>query len=444
MKTDLTNKKYQTGNWALYLNTLQLKRVPLNQHAWYVSDVESFLSNFPDRRLSSITSDEIESYLAERLKQRLDTWQKLQFIDALQLLFVDVVDARSARYVDWAFWREKAMNAGESDQQRPQMKKFSGVNAIWLEELVRKIQTRNYSIRTERTYLTWVKKFDVFLEGRSFTDITPRDIESFLSHLAVDKNVAKSTQNVALNSVVFLVREVLNRPAEDYGFKHAKRDRKLPTVLSRDEVKKLIKNSSGIYGLIMGLMYGTGMRLMECARLRVQDIDFDYSQILIREAKGNKDRVVPLPKKYRDALKAQLEKVELLHNVDLKDQAGSVYLPNALALKYPNAQKELRWQYVFPASRISVDHRSGIARRHHLHETSIQKAVKRTAKAAGLIKRVSSHTLRHSFATHLLEAGYDIRTVQELLGHSEVETTMIYTHVMNKPSVSVVSPADFD
>ncbi len=264
-----------------------------------------------------------------------------------------------------------------------------------------------------------------------------------MSDLAVRRNVSASTQSLALTSLVFFFSEVVGRPLGDMGFARAKRPRRLPVVLTKNEVRQLLSQMTGVYALMAGLMYGTGMRLMECVRLRVKDIDFDYGTITVRDGKGSKDRIVPLPKRYEAELKSHLETIKSLHASDVAQGHGEVYLPNALAVKYPNAAREWGWQYVFPASRLSVDPRTGAVRRHHLHETSLQKAIKQAAKKSAIAKQVNSHALRHSFATHLLEAGSDIRTVQELLGHADVSTTMIYTHVMNRPGLPPVeSPAD--
>ncbi|MCD6525656.1 MAG: integron integrase, partial [Desulfuromonas sp.] len=266
----------------------------------------------------------------------------------------------------------------------------------------------------------------------------------FLEYLALQCKVAGSTQNQALNALVFLFDKVLEQPLGELGaYTRAKRARRLPVVLSRDEMSRLLDAMEGTFGLMAQLMYGTGMRLMEAVRLRMQDIDYDYGQIVVRNGKGDKDRIVPLPQTVVAPLQAHLERVKSIHADDLEQGFGRVYLPEGLCRKYPNAETEWGWQYVFPSSRISTDPCSGERRRHHLHENGLQKMIKRCAAKAGIAKRVNSHALRHSFATHMLEAGYDIRTVQELLGHADVSTTMIYTHVLNKPGLGVRSQLDY-
>jgi integron integrase len=312
-----------------------------------------------------------------------------------------------------------------------------------LEALARTIRSKHYSIRTEQSYVDWCSRFLLFCDGKPLDRIGAADVQRFLSHLAVEKNVSASTQNVALNAVVFLFKQVLERPLEGVEFHRSKRKRALPVVLTRDEVRALLERMDGMFALMAGLMYGTGMRLMECVRMRVGDLDFGHGAVSVRDGKGGKDRVVPLPESYRAKLKAHLAGVELQHGDDLAAGAGYVFLPNALARKYPNAPREWIWQYVFPSARLSKDPKSGRIRRHHVHETSLQRKIKEAAEAAGIAKKVSSHALRHSFATHLLEAGYEIRTVQELLGHADVSQTMIYTHVLNRPGVVPVrSPVD--
>lgn len=305
------------------------------------------------------------------------------------------------------------------------------------------IRTMHYSIRTEKTYLDWIKRFLGFHHPLEISKIAASHIAQFLEYLAVERNVSSGTQNQALNALAFMANVALNLDiSNQLKFSRAKKSQRLPSVLNKNQVKKLLENLDGIYSLIAGLAYGTGMRLMECLRLRVKDVDLERNIITIREGKGAKDRVTPLPLKYRDALLEQLEKTKLLHQKDLQNGYGETYLPDAIARKYPSAPLEWPWQYVFPSGRLSVDPKTNKVRRHHIHENSLQKAVKDSAKKCGLPSTVSVHTLRHSFATHLLEKGYDIRTVQELLGHADVATTMIYTHVMNRPGITITSPAD--
>lgn len=271
----------------------------------------------------------------------------------------------------------------------------------------------------------------------------PTEVRAFLDHLAVIRHVSASTQNQALNALVFLYKQVLGRdPGDLETFVRARRPRNLPVVLSRGEVTALLSHLTGTAHLLASLLYGTGMRLLEGLRLRVQDLDFANGRIHVHRGKGNKDRYVPLPLSLQDPLKEQIRTVERLHHEDLAAGHGEVRLPDALVRKYRNAGRELKWQYLFPSSRLAADPYGGTLRRHHLHESALQKAVKRAATACGLNKRVGCHTLRHSFATHLLEAGHDIRTVQELLGHANVSTTMVYTHVMSRPGVGVCSPLD--
>ena len=269
------------------------------------------------------------------------------------------------------------------------------------------------------------------------------EVEQFLTHLAVERNVAASTQNQALNAIVFLYKEVLGR---ELGWldamERAKRPVRMPVVLTTIEVRALLARLEGRHWLMASLLYGAGLRLMECVRLRVKDIDFEYAQITVRDGKGEKDRVTMLPGSIIAPLKIHLEQANVLHEQDLQEGFGEVYLPFALARKYPQAGREWGWQYVFPASQRSLDPRSGKERRHHIDEQSLQRAVKKALREAGIHKPASCHTLRHSFATHLLQAGYDIRTVQELLGHKDVSTTMIYTHVLNRGGKGVRSPLD--
>jgi integron integrase len=312
-----------------------------------------------------------------------------------------------------------------------------------LEQVRNKIRVRHYSIRTERTYLDWIKRFILFHNKKHPETMGAPEIEAFLTHLAVNRNVAASTQNQALHAILFLYKEVLciELPMLQH-IRRAKKPQRIPVVFSKDEVKRIMANLDGVYWIMGQLLYGAGLRLMECVRLRVKDVDFDYLQINIRDGKGRKDRVTMLPKIAEETLREHLNKTRILHEKDLSDDCGEVYLPYALERKFPKAASQWGWQYAFPAKGRSLDPRSGKTRRHHIDEQSLQRAVKQTVRLSGTHKPGTCHTLRHSFATHLLENGYDIRTVQELLGHKDVRTTMIYTHVLNRGGKGVLSPAD--
>lgn len=312
-----------------------------------------------------------------------------------------------------------------------------------LDQLRDRIRVKHYSIRTETQYVQWVRRFILFHDKRHPRDLGAADVEAFLTHLAVGGNVAAATQNQALSALLFLYREVLGieLPWLD-NVTRAKRPRRLPVVLTREEVRAVLEQMDGVYGLLARMLYGSGMRLMEVIRLRVKDVEFSRNEIMVRDGKGAKDRVTMLPISVKADLQAHLAWRRELYEQDLRAGKAAVYLPDALARKYPNAPTEWGWQYVFPSGSYSVDPRSGEERRHHLDEKLLQRAVKRAVQAAGLAKPATPHTLRHSFATHLLERGQDIRTIQQLLGHKDVATTMVYTHVLNKGGHGVASPLD--
>jgi integron integrase len=304
-------------------------------------------------------------------------------------------------------------------------------------------RVRHYSIRTEDAYHDWVRRFILFHHKRHPVEMGAAEINQFLTHLAVDGHVSASTQNQAFCAILFLYRDVLQvDPGRIAGVIRANRPKRLPVVLTRAEVARVLNQLADPYRLMAELMYGSGLRLLECLRLRVKDMDLDRKEITVREGKGNKDRRTMLPTTVVPRLIAHLVEVRRLHDADLAKGFGSVYLPNALDRKLPGADREFWWQYVFPSVKLSRDPRSGAIRRHHAHEAAVSRAVSEAVRAAGLSKRATSHSFRHSFATHLLEAGYDIRTVQELLGHADVSTTMIYTHVLNKGGHGVTSPLD--
>lgn len=312
-----------------------------------------------------------------------------------------------------------------------------------LDQLREGLRARHYSRRTEQTYCNWVRRFIYFHNIRHPAEMAEKEINAFLTHLAVKEKVSASTQNQALSALLFLYRRVIGREIGDLGdVIRARKPKRLPIVMTRKEVKAVLSNLKGDKYLMASIMYGAGLRLSECLHLRVQDIDFDRNEILIRDGKGSKDRITMLPKSLKASLKDHLKKVNILHHKDLEDGWGSVPMPAALDRKYPNAPKDWLWQWVFPQENRWKNIRTKEQGRYHIDPSLVQKAVRNAVRNAGLTKRATSHTFRHSFATHLLEGGYDIRTVQELLGHNDVKTTMIYTHVLNRGPAGVKSPID--
>jgi integron integrase len=312
-----------------------------------------------------------------------------------------------------------------------------------LEQVRRRLRAKHYSLRTEQAYLYWIRRFIIANGKRHPRLMGAPEVEAFLSHLANEGKVSASTQNQALSAVLFLYRQVLGieLPWME-NVTRAKRPRRLPAVLSVAEVQDVLARMEGRPWLIASLLYGTGLRLMECLRLRVQDVDFRRNEILVRAGKGGKDRRTMLPRSLVEPLQHEIERARLLHQSDLAAGYGVAALPHALARKYPSASREFAWQYVFPSVQRSIDPRDGVERRHHFDDGILSRALKAACRKAGIQKQVSAHTLRHSFATHLLEAGYDIRTIQELLGHKDVATTQIYTHVLNRGGPGVLSPLD--
>lgn len=314
-----------------------------------------------------------------------------------------------------------------------------------LDEVRDVMRLKHYSIHTERTYCDWIRKYIKFhnMKCRGDLQYGEKKIETFLTHLAVQKNVAPSTQNQAMNALVFLYRKVLKHELnQEISAIRAKGKITIPVVMTREEVTGVLSLMTGTPQLIAKLLYGSGLRISEAIRLRVQDIDYDLKTITVRSGKGGKDRVTTFPSTVAPFLKSHLKKVQILHQADIEEGHGSVYLPHALARKYRNSPKEWRWQYVFPSNKLSKDPRSNSLRRHHVDPSVINKALKTSALKVGITKKVSAHTLRHSFATHLLQRGNDIRTIQALLGHNDITTTMIYTHVLHQGGYGVLSPLD--
>ena len=451
--------------WDNFIN--KSKRYGLKDQAlrWHVRHAERYIKAHEGLRLLTHTAQQVEAYLnTMSRKPSLKDWQYKQIIMSLRILFVDIVQLAWAKDYPWQDRMEDASAlspdhptiARDSGVQRNKQRVSATLNSDSLldkvsalfphhfERLAIEIRMRQYSIRTERAYREWLARYIAFNAMQDPAMLEPSVMANYLEHLVVKRNVASSTQSQALNALVFFYKQVLGTEIADIGvFRHSRKPRKLPVVLTRDEVTCLLRAiDNPERQLMVNLLYGCGMRLMECIRLRVLDVDFGYQHIIIRNAKGGKDRVVPLPNKLIQPLQEQIDKVRSIHQEDVVKGFGSVFLPDALSRKYPNAPKEFRWQYIFPAATISEDPRSNAIRRHHIHERVLQKYIKIAADKTGLTKRISPHVMRHSFATHLLESGYDIRTVQELLGHSDVSTTMIYTHVLNKPGVTVTSPLD--
>jgi len=448
--------------WDKYIIKSKRYNVSEKLVRWYVRHAEMYIKAH-SLRLREHTEKTVEKYLEEKGRSiYLKDYQYIQMVDALKILFVDVVSSGWASDYSWDGLKERSQTLGKehptiakvplnlhvvTDKKSSAPSISDDIKSEFtdvFESMVCEIRIRNYSIRTEQSYLGWVVRFILFHKRQHPKDLGESQIAAYLSHLAVNRLVSASTQRQALNALIFLYKQVYKRNIEDIGsFSIAKKPARLPIVLSRNEIEKLLNGiDDSVFNLMASLLYGCGMRLMECVRLRVFDIDFDYNQIMVRNAKGGKDRVTPLPVKLINQLKDQLIYVQKIHTADLADGLGEVYIPLALGRKYPCAATEIGWQYVFPATKVSVDPRSNKVRRHHIHENSLQKRVKSSAVNTGISKKVNCHALRHSFATHLLESGSDIRTVQELLGHADVSTTMIYTHVLNKPGLLVASPLD--
>lgn len=418
---------------------------------------QEFVYSLEGVRLKAVTQELIRRWI-EALDRNgsLEVWQLRQALKAVEILMGVRGDSAGGSSIDWAELGSLCEELGAehvtlartqtaTEAVERSLTKADGrldaEAAGALRKLREVIRRRNMAIRTERTYADWAERYLIYNKGH--LPGSPQQVPTFLNYLALERNVAAATQAQALNALVFLYREVLEM---DIGvldaFKRARASRKLPVVLTRIEKDLLFSVMSGTSGLMARLMYGTGMRLMECVRLRVQNVDVGNNLIHVHVGKGGKNRVVPLPQAYKDELVAHLKGRALQHEQDVAAGFGEVFVSDGLLRRFGGSLKDWSWQYVFASSRISTDPRSGRMMRHHVSENLVQKAIKTASRKVEIPKNVSCHVLRHSFATHLLQAGSDIRTVQELLGHADVSTTMIYTHVINRPGVSVVSPAD--
>ena len=431
--------------WQAYQACVEEHKVDPAHAQFYVRWAKAFLNHLPDKPLEKRAREDIESFLKDlSIRPAIQDGQVNQARYALHLLYEQFLPN----------FRPAASPSADTDPALPEPREsfrdevapgeVERRHGASLQAMTTEIRARHYSYRTEQTYLDWVRRFIAFHGYRD-----PRELEvtsavkAYLDYLAIEREVSASTQNQALNALVFLYREALKQPFGELDeIVRAKRPQRMPVVLTREEVNAVLAMVEGVSGLMAGLLYGSGLRLMECVRLRVKDVDFAQWQIMVRDGKGQKDRVTMLAERYLQPLQDHLAQVKVLHEQDLAQGNGAVYLWPGLERKYPNASREWRWQYVFPAKSLSVDPRSGKVRRHHINENLLHRAVKQAVEQAGITKTVSCHTFRHSFATHLLQAGSDIRTVQELLGHTDVATTMIYTHVLNRPGLAVKSPAD--
>ncbi|MCP4408751.1 MAG: integron integrase, partial [Gammaproteobacteria bacterium] len=379
--------------WERYINILHHQGITEPSDRWYLLRAQAYIDAYPEARLKTHQASGLTKYLnALGRTSGLKDWQFRQAIDAIRILLVEVADLKWARAFDWDYWRESARSLQAShptvardydhvpweakNAEQGNCKEIKTAHSGLFKRFTAEIRRRGYSIRTEQTYASWICRFITFHGQGDPVSMGPQEVLAFLEYLALGRKVAASTQNLALNALVFLFDQVLKRPLGNMGdFARAKRPRRLPVVLMRPEVESILNALSGVHQIKAGLLYGSGLRLMECLRLRVQDVDFGYRHIVVRNAKGGKDRVVPLPQRFSDSLQAHLQQAKTLHQDDLDKGFGEVYLPDALSRKYPNAAREWGWQYVFPSSRLSVDPRSGKTRRHHAHESGLQKVV---------------------------------------------------------------------
>lgn len=405
--------------WDRYFATIQLFRIPEKISPWYKKHVEAFIQFLPDIRLRDRKPEHIEQWLTQIGRSSdLEDWQFRQRSDALRLLYCHYLKISWANEFDWAYWMSGAMRL-EADHatiartyeiidetvENPTNRLGKSFPDIYRQFLVA-VRLPDYAINTEKSYLSWINRFLDFHKNTNPEKLAEPEVAAFLEYLVIKRNVAGSTQAQALNALVFFFAHVLEKPLGKIGsFKKSSRPQRIPTVLSPEEIKHLFAELSGLQGFMVRLMYGTGMRITECVRLRIIDLDFSYKQIIVRDSKGKKDRAVPIPDKLATELQNQVLRVKAKHDEDLKAGFGAVFMPTALGRKYPNAEKELRWQYLFPSSRLAPDPRTGIIRRHHIHQSAIQRSIKQAASKAGILKRVTTHTMRHSFATHLLESG---------------------------------------
>ncbi len=432
-----------------FLVVLKLARIHEDDGVWFgrwLRRYAVFLRQ-PESVPLLVSQASVKQFCRTLLAREVPAWQRLQAVRAIEFYRNQVLETAEPDLLEirqilgrLADGERNSVNSTADEAE------LIGVvhqnEPLWIQKMRAELRLRHYALSTETAYIGWVLRFMKHVRSENLENFGAPELKEFLTELAVEGKVAANTQNQALSAVLFFYQRILGRELEFIDAVKAKRPKHLPLVLSRQEVNRMLRQLEGRDLLLALLLYGSGMRHKEVLRLRVKDVHFDTMQITIRDAKGEKDRITMLPKAAVELLQRQLKDVKKIHDQDLEAGEGRVYLPYALAKKYPNADKEFGWQYVFPSRQKSRDPRSGVVRRHHLHENNFPPVMKRALVAAGVEQPATPHTLRHSFATHLLEDGYDIRTVQELLGHSDVKTTMIYTHVLNRPGLAVRSPVD--
>ena len=432
-----------------FLVVLKLARIHEDDGVWFgrwLRRYAVFLRQ-PESVPLLVSQASVKQFCRTLLAREVPAWQRLQAVRAIEFYRNQVLETAEPDLLEiqqilgrLADGERNSVNSTADEAE------LIGVvhqnEPLWIQKMRAELRLRHYALSTETAYIGWVLRFMKHVRSENLENFGAPELKEFLTELAVEGKVAANTQNQALSAVLFFYQRILGRELEFIDAVKAKRPKHLPLVLSRQEVNRMLRQLEGRDLLLALLLYGSGMRHKEVLRLRVKDVHFDTMQITIRDAKGEKDRITMLPKAAVELLQRQLKDVKKIHDQDLEAGEGRVYLPYALAKKYPNADKEFGWQYVFPSRQKSRDPRSGVVRRHHLHENNFPPVMKRALVAAGVEQPATPHTLRHSFATHLLEDGYDIRTVQELLGHADVKTTMIYTHVLNRPGLAVRSPVD--
>jgi integron integrase len=457
MSTDIKDK--QKHFWNKYLTYLSDADIKPGLFTWYVRHCETFIRTQRDTRLRQHTSDSVNRYLSSLINSgNKPAWQKQQAIHAIQILFQSI-HAPLYGQIDWLHWRSSCrdMSADHDTNYRnnhpvkpvipdraPELNTEQLTLIASAEKQLRiAFRRNNNSIRTEKTYLHWIMQFLRYTGFHGFEEVNQESVIRFLEHLAINRNVAPKTQSIALNAISYFFKNILQHEIGDISrFVRARAREKLPVILTRDEVRQVLRELTGTQQLVVALLYGAGLRIMEAVRLRVQDIDFGYQQIIVRESKGNKERAIPLPTRLTQRLRQHLAEIKKIHEQDINNGHGEVFMPQGLLKKYGKSGKQWVWQYVFPSQKLSVDPRSSMIRRHHVDESTIQKTIRATSRKLEIPKRVSCHTFRHSYATHLLEQGTDIRRIQALLGHADVSTTMVYTHLANFANGKTSSPLD--